>query len=234
MKIDDVPFESINKEQLAQWGLLRQLYKEFIIDKEIKNESQPRDIEQKQLNEDWLKYQKINLEKELKIWQFQNGFAHVDWEKYIARRWRWSNWCKNKFKDKIPSYFLKKKTALDKYTFILIRVEDEDLSNELFLRISENEAEIQEIASTFSKGDEKFSKGVIGPISLNQINPSIGTILERSKEGQLWPPQKIDSWWIILKLQRKYFASLDDEMYLKLSLELGDIYLNKIIDNPKN
>ena len=60
MKIDDVPFESINKEQLAQWGLLRQLYKEFIIDKEIKNESQPRDIEQKQLNEDWLKYQKIN------------------------------------------------------------------------------------------------------------------------------------------------------------------------------
>ena len=51
----------------------------------------------------------------------------------IVRRHLWVNWCREFFKDKINSHYLKRKSQLDRVTYSLLRIKDQDLANELFL-----------------------------------------------------------------------------------------------------
>ena len=60
------------------------------------------------------------------------------------------------------------------------------------------------------------------------------TLLEISELGQLWPPKKLNEWWIILKLDRKIKFELNEDVKNNLFLELGENYLNEIIMNKKN
>ena len=120
---------------------------------------------------------------------------------------------------------------LDKFYYSLLRIENEDLSNELFLRIKEGEDSFSNIAKKFSEGPEKSNGGKIGPINLNQTHPIIARLLQSSREGKVWPPRKIENWWIIVKLDKFEKISLDEKTSLDLSLELGEIYLNEKIDS---
>ena len=56
-------------------------------------------------------------------------------------------------------------------------------------------------------------------------HPIIANILKESKDKQLWPPKKINNWWVIIRLEEKIMATLDQDLRIKLSKELGEIYL---------
>ena len=58
---------------------------------------------------------------------------------FIIRKWQWSFWCINNFEDKIPNYYLERKSYLDIVEYSIIRVKNQNLANELFLRIKEKE-----------------------------------------------------------------------------------------------
>ncbi len=216
---------------LTSWGLLRVIEKESLIDEAIKNISLPDKEIQKSLKENWCKKFKIDSNEKLKIWIDKNGFTIEDWEIFISRRWRWASWCQKEFSEKISSYFLERKTFLDKVTYSMLRVKDENLSYELFLRINECEESFSNAVKNFSEGNEKLNNGKIGPISLNQTHPIIARLLQSSQEGKLWAPRKIEDWWIIVKLDKFENATLNNETKQILSLELGENYLNQNIDS---
>ena len=68
---------------------------------------------------------------------------------------------------------------------------------------------------------------------MSDLNPYIYKLLEISELGQLWPPKKLNEWWIILKLDRKIKLELNEDVKNNLFLELGENYLNEIIINKK-
>ena len=136
----------------------------------------------------------------------------------------------NKFRQRIPNYYLEKKAILDKAQYSLIRVTSEHLANELYLRIKEKESTFEEIAKKYSEGPEKQTEGNIGPESIGKAHSVLAKLLQISEKGQIWPPKKVDKWWIIVRLNYFQKSSLDKSMFKNLALELGFKYLDELIN----
>ena len=70
---------------------------------------------------------------------------------------------------------------------------------------------------------------------MNNPHPIISNILKASNNNQLWPPKKINDWWVIIRLEEKIPSILNEELKIKLSKELGEIFLrNKLKVLAKN
>ncbi|MBO8216989.1 peptidylprolyl isomerase [Prochlorococcus marinus] len=217
----------ISKQKLLSWGLLKQVYREEIIDQNIKDIQIPSDFKMEPIVEKWLINYGIKSNDLLQIWMKDKGFNNEQWKKFVLRDYKWRRWCREKFDNELPSYYLKRKPLLDRVTYSLIRVKDEDLAFELFMRINEEEEEFSDLSSRYSEGPEAKSGGKIGPVTLKQTHPVLAKILLISEECQLWPPKKIDNWWIIVRLDKLINTELNEEIALYLTYEMGEQFLKK-------
>ena len=222
--------EAISQEKLSRWGLLKQVFKEEIKDKSIKKIQFPNDSEIKNIFDIWLKNNGINSNDALNIWQKNRGLNQVELKNFVTRDWRWKIWCRETFKKDIPSYYLKRKPLLDLIKYSLIRVKNESLALELYLRIKEGEQDFRELSKTFSEGPEAQNGGLIGPVNVKQTHPVLAKILLISEKKQLWPPKKIDQWWIIVRLEELINTELNEKIAIMLAVELGEDFLNKESD----
>ena len=228
-KIEDQLNISINK--IIKWGMFRQIIAEQIIDSNLKDSYYPKAKEVNKIIKLWCKNKQINSEEELKIWKKKNGFNEEQWNDYITRKYRWTKWCIDKFSERIPNYYLQKKSILDKVQYSLIRVASENLANELYLRIKEKESTFEEIAKNYSEGPEKHTQGIVGPNPIGKAHPELAKLLQISEKGQLWPPKKFDEWWIIVRLNYVQSTALGESLFQELALELGSKYIEEFINN---
>ena len=129
----------------------------------------------------------------------------------------------------MSNYYFERKKSLDKVTYSLLRVKEEGLALELFLRIKENEVSFYDVALKYSEGPERKTGGLIGPVELGIPNPKISKLLQESNQNKLLAPRKIDNWWVLLRLEKMESTDLNSDVSQKLSLELGELYLNKAI-----
>tara|TARA_Y100001968_G_scaffold231492_1_gene214261 strand:+ start:1013 stop:1741 length:729 start_codon:yes stop_codon:yes gene_type:complete len=218
--------QSISKEKLASWGLFKKFSIEQIID--IKTEEiYVEDSFKNSIIEEWIKSNQIKSNEGLEKWKKVNGLNNEEFIQFVIRAWKWREWCKSKFEKEIPSYYLKRKTLLDSVTYSLLRVKNENLALELYLRIKENEFSFKEIASNFSEGPESKTGGLIGPIPMKNVPLILSKLFQISKSGQIWQPRKIEEWWIIVRLEKIKSTKLDDNIKNLLSIELGNDFLNK-------
>lgn len=222
---------SISNEQLLNWGLLGKVNKEKIIDRNIKNIREPNEKEFKNFQKNWLIKMRIENEKELDYWIKINGFTQNSLIIFLKRKWKLEQWNENKFKDYIDNYFLERKEKYDNFTFLMIRVSNKDLANELYLRIKEQEETFENVASFYSEGYEKDKNGSVGPVLISDIHPIIKEILLASKLNKLNKPIKIDKKFVILKLIKREIATLNKETRNALLEELGEKYLFKKLQN---
>ena len=223
--------EKISFEQLISWGLLRQVKSEQIVDENISNIRFPNQDEFNNVVKQFCRFNKIDSEETLNSWKKKNGLIDKKWEIFIIRKWQWSFWCIKNFEDKISNYYLERKSYLDMIEYSIIRIKNENLANELFLRIKEKEVKFGDIASEYSEGPEKQTNGHIGPVPIGNAHPLLAHLLQISEEGQICSPRKIDNWWVILRKDKVINTSLDENIIQKLSLELGEKLLNNHIDN---
>jgi len=221
-------YENINLAEISRIGLLGRIRKELIKENLIKN-IELTDKEKEFAKNDWLISNNINSSDQLDQWKRENIKIDNDLEFIISREFKWSKWCIDNFYKEIKDYFQEKKSFLDKYIYSIIRVKSEGLSKELFLRIKDKESDFYSIAKEFSEGIEKKTGGLVGPTNLNNPHPIISNILKESKTNQIWAPKKINEWWVIIRLEEKIPAILNEELKIKLSKELGEKYLkNKL------
>ncbi len=160
---------------------------------------------------------KINLENSEKI-------------KYIALQ---------EFSKNAETEFINSKTLLDQYTYSLITVKESDLAHEIYLQLDSEEAEFSSLAKKYSLEGNTNKMGIIGPQSLASSHPVLKEKLLTAKNGELLNPFRVDSWWVIVRLEEKIEAKLDDLTRQKITLSLFDKWVNiltvnsskKLIDN---
>lgn len=128
---------------------------------------------------------------------------------------------------KVESYFMERKMFLDQVIYSLIRVQDQGLAYELYFRIQEGEAKFADLAREYSKGPESRTGGLLGPVPVSQPHPRIGKLLSISQPGQLWPPQVLAEWFVIIRLEKFMPAQLDDAMRRRLIDELFETWLKE-------
>ena len=111
--------------------------------------------------------------------------------------------------------------------YSLIRLRDGFKAREYFLRIQENEMNFSEVATKFSEGDERFTKGIVGPVAVGSAHPKLANVLKASQPGELKQPFKIDNLFIIVKLESMQEATLDDEMRVTLCREILEEWIDE-------
>lgn len=134
------------------------------------------------------------------------------------------------YSDQVESYFLSRRADLEQIVYGVIRVESQGVAEELYLSLLEKEYEFGELAERFSVGDERYTHGLVGPMSVTQPHPQIRKALGNLKVGELHPPIRLDPWFLLIRLEHRLAARLDEPQRQKLLQELFEQDLDQRID----
>ncbi|MFN3927907.1 MAG: peptidylprolyl isomerase [Pseudanabaenaceae cyanobacterium] len=110
----------------------------------------------------------------------------------------------------VPNLFLQRKQELDRAVYSILRLKDISVAQELYFRLQGGEQTFQEIATKYSLGAEASTGGLVGPVELGKLHPTLKQMLSNGKTGQLFPPQIIDQWIVIVRLEQYFPAQLDE------------------------
>ena len=118
--------------------------------------------------------------------------------------------------------FLSRKNQLDRVVYSLLRVKEPGLARELYLRIAEGEADFSDLASRYSEGPERDSRGIVGPVPLTQAHPRLAERLRTAQVAALLEPFAVESWWLVVRLESLTPATLDQATGRQMAAELLD------------
>jgi parvulin-like peptidyl-prolyl isomerase len=138
--------------------------------------------------------------------------------------------CRQHFLAKAEARFLERKHQLDQVVYSLLRLQNEGLSRELFLQLQDESASFAELAAQYSEGPEKLTRGIIGPVALNQAHPLLVQRLQTADVGVLVEPFQIEQWWLVMRLESSQPASFDEHMAIQMSQELFEEWLEQQVD----
>lgn len=124
------------------------------------------------------------------------------------------------FAPKTEARFLERKNDLDRVVYSLLRVKNADLAQELFLRIAEGESTFADLATQFSEGPEKDSKGIVGPVPLTNAHPILAEWLRTSRPGEVRSPLRIETWFLVSRLEAYTPATFDASTQNQMAQEL--------------
>jgi parvulin-like peptidyl-prolyl isomerase len=126
----------------------------------------------------------------------------------------------NHYGQQVEAYFLQRQPQLEQVVFRTIRLRQQGLAEELYLRLIDNEESFGNLASRYSIGDERFTRGLVGPLPISQPHPNVRAVLERLKIGDVSPPFVADNTILLLRLEHRIPARLDEAMRQQLLQEL--------------
>jgi len=173
--------------------------------------------EQNQLTSDtqvqaWLTHCRMSAEqmRSLVVRQLRiEKFKHIAWE------------------SKLEAEFLNRKGQFDRVIYSLLRVQSAEIAQELYFRILAEEQPFAELASEYSQGPEAQTGGLIGPVEIASLHPSLSQLLASSQPGRLGSPTRLDNWWVIVRLEQRFSAQLDQALRQQLLNQLFESWLQE-------
>ncbi len=223
-----------SKNELSRFGILDIYIKRKLKHYFSKNLKINPKIQSKIIN-DWKKKKSINSPEELNKWLSLHEINYKEWIELINSDYVWASWCMKKFENNLSKYFSIKKEHLDNFYYSIIKVKNKELADEFYMRLKEKESSFEEIANQFPEVIDQKSKVKIGPVLISEVESSIASLIKVGKKDQLWKPKLFNGIWSIVKLDNVRSAILDKNLKIKLSLELGDKFLeDKFIEIQKN
>jgi parvulin-like peptidyl-prolyl isomerase len=126
---------------------------------------------------------------------------------------------------KVGSYYLTRKTQLDRVICSIIQVTDGTVAQELYFRICTEPKIFSKLALHYSQGAEAFDGGKIGPIAISKLHPTISTQLLLLTPGQISPLFTIDNFYMFVRLESVVPAQFDDDLRQLLLDELFEQWL---------
>lgn len=181
-----------------------------------------------ELDEDELKDAQLALAQQFRLDSVEALAAHFQaqgldldeaiWQVSLPQRLRRHS--QQVYGPKAEARFLDRKADLDAVVYSILRVKDLGLANELFLKISGAEASFGDLATKFSEGHEKDTRGIIGPAPMVKAHPILRDLLRTAVPGEVKPPIQIEGWFLVVRLESRLPAVLDDSTRLLMEQEL--------------
>ena len=215
---------------LASYQLLPQLLRELVTDQAIAEIGCTWE-EQDQCLQQFHQQQQISSAAEQQAWLTKNHLTERQLATIVTRPLRIARYKQATWGAKLESYFLQRKSQLDRAIYGLIRLEDLGIAQELYFRISEGEQSFALLAREYSQGPEAQTGGLIGPAELATLHPTLAKVLTVSQPEQLWAPIQLGQWWVIIRLEKFIPAQLDEPMQQRLLDELFQKWLQEQLEN---
>ncbi len=209
---------------LNRYQLTPQLVRNLIVDQEIFQLSCT-EAERAAALEAFCQQQQLSTPEAQQTWLDQQGLTPADLEQLALRpllieKFKLATWG-----SKVESYFIAHKSSYDRVIYSLLRTKDLGVAQEAYFRIQEAEQSFSDLAQEHSQGPEANTGGVVGPMSLKVPHPAIARILSISQPGQLWPPTRVEEWFLVVRLEKFFPAQLDESLRRRILNELFEDWL---------
>ena len=172
----------------------------------------------------------------------QNGFSRVEqWpelikqlgltENEVLRRLRHETLrmrhVRKNFSSKAEAHFLERKNHLDRVVYSLLRLDNMYLARELYFQIESRECSFADLAKRYTKGPERKTNGIVGPISLAKAHPILAEKLRVAQPDTLLEPFQISDWWLIVRLEHFEPAAFTDEVSNQMCQDMFNAWINE-------
>lgn len=208
-------------QKLAKYGMLSLFIKNQILDREMKKISLS-EIEITEAKNLYKKSHKLESDEDFEHHKQIRFYTDESIRYNIELPFKQYKFCKEMFGESLYTNYLKYKSFFDIVTYSIIRVDSESKCKEIYLQLKDDKRVFSELVNKYSQGPERKSQGIIGPIRLNQGHPLLQKQIIQNKDLCFSQPFKIDSKWIIIKVENFIESKLDDfvekEIY-KIELE---------------
>lgn len=179
------------------------------------------------LLENWRQRRQLEDPEALSTWLRQARLNPADLPSLACRTERLSRFRQHRWGDEVEIHYLRRKAELDRVVYCLLRVQERSLAEELHQRIAEGEADFTELAPQFSSGQERHTRGVIGPLPLAMAHAEIASRLRTGQPGQLWPPFPVADLWVVLRLEQQLPTRLNSETRTRMMEEMFQAWLDE-------
>jgi hypothetical protein len=113
---------------------------------------------------------------------------------------------------KLGSYYLSRKSQLDRIICSVMQVENEETAQELFFRVQSGGKSFAELAFKYSQGAEARDGGKLGPVPVASLHPEIYRQIAHLQLGQISPLFTIAPFYIFVRLEELIPARFDDNL----------------------
>lgn len=183
--------------------------------------------QEKALIRRFMESQGVSSDEELASWLETKQLSFEDLRYFATKGERVKSWQQRRYGEEAELRFLERKLELDRVVYSMLRVSSEELAEELYHRLKEGESEFPELAMSYSQGQEKSTRGLIGPVPLAAGHPELAAKLRISQPGQLWPPFRVVDVWVVMRFEQLLPAQLDDDMRGRMIEELFQVWFRE-------
>jgi hypothetical protein len=211
---------------MRQQGLVLAIAQAWVLDEVVRSVPLSEDAVTEQVRQ-FLQAEGVASEADRQAWLASRRFSDDDLRWFATRSRRLEIFRNQNYGADVELRFLERKLELDQVTYSLIRVEDQELAEELHQQILEGEADFADLAPLHSQGQERHTRGVIGPVPLALAHPAIVNRLRTGEPGQIWEPFHLVNIWLILRMEQRFPAQLDQATRDQLIEELFDLWFQE-------
>ena len=215
-------------ELLAKYDLLKKFIKSSILEKEISSINLSVDEYSKAKIEYEKKYT-LNSDNDYLKHIKENNLSKESLNYKIELPLKVIKFAKKLFNNKIHSEFIKRKRYFDVVIYSIIRQDSENKAIELYLKMTEEKCSFSELSAKYSLGPEKDSFGICGPVHMSNISLALQERIISLKEKELSKPFRINNNWYLLRLEKYYGSSLNEQVENEILYMLLDEYLENQI-----
>ncbi|MCP9817471.1 peptidyl-prolyl cis-trans isomerase [Synechococcus sp. GreenBA-s] len=185
---------------------------------------------EQELLRDWEHRRQLDDPEALARWLHKARLSPADLPALACRAERLARFRQHRWGDEVEMHYLRRKAELDRVVYSLLRVPDRALADELHQRIAEGEADFTDLAVEFSTGQERHTRGVIGPLPMAMAHAEIASRLRIGQPGQLWPPFPVADVWVVLRLEERLPTRLNSETRSRMMEELFKAWLDERVE----
>ena len=137
---------------------------------------------------------------------------------------------KNKFSQKAELHYLTRKEQFDRVTYNQLIADDQHLAQELYLRLKEDNAKFADLSIELGKNSQRKFQWKVGPIPMARVPKPLSKPLQSSRPGTLLEPIRIQSNWVVVRLEQYQPTEFDEAMEQRMCLELFQQHVNQLVD----
>ena len=215
---------------LARFGLLRPLLRQIQVHNALAQEPIGDDERQQALLA-FAQERGLASMEELEQFRVAQLLPQDAFVALVERPVRLRKHCERLYKPKAEARFLDRKNDLDRVVYSLIRLADEGMARELFLRLDEGESNFADLAAQYSEGPERGTRGVVGPVPLTQAHPQLVERLRTAPVGVVQEPFRIEQWWLVFQVESLTPATFNEATAAQMSEELFEEWLEAEVDS---
>jgi len=221
--------EFFSESQTAELGS-RRLWVQLLRSRLLEESSAGFDVDPEEVGNAWAAFCKrhqLDTENPAKVPSEFIGCPPSDLRAVVEREVRIAKWKKALFEPQAAEHFERRKPALDRVVYSLLRVKEAGLARELWFRIKEREASFADLAPKYASGNEVYTAGIVGPVAFGAMHPGLAGVLKPARAGDLLKPFAVAEWFLVARVEHHLPVEFDDGMKQQMIEELAAHWLDE-------